>query len=324
MASACEVHIRLNFDSIICSGDFVNLDPENMVKILKQDDLVVQNEAMLYNGVVRWLNLQQSKLEDENAMIENEDAEMKDHKDILEYIRYLLMLVMQHVRFPMMKPREIADLLRSPLVKENIDFFMEKMSKSVDIHSGSIMEDTWLKKNKHLMKPRIYFAENYSTTIYIENLEALPRFHKIPCDFETDSSVFETRDCSKRNRWSAFFYPKGVLFDPCYLIHLQGRYEIPENVVNTVRLNITCKELIKPGRFKFSVLAFGLGGELEHVIIVKNVEKHIPNVNYFFHIDNIMPFHILNPPEEHTLNYDNSSSICNKAIKIMIIIIPLS
>ncbi|XP_044756355.1 BTB/POZ domain-containing protein 17 isoform X2 [Coccinella septempunctata] len=328
MARVCEEFIKLNFEAVANSADFVNLDPENMVPILKQDDLVVYNEAMLYKCVVRWLNLQKSKLE-ENAKLGNDNTEVDKDEELTEYMNYLTVLVMQHVRFPMMKPREIADLLRSPLVKENTEFFMERMSISVELHSGSRenIEASWLEENQHLIQPRLYTAENYSAIIWIEDFTSLPKFHVVSCDFQTDCSVFEDRNCSERSRWVAHFHPKGILFDPCYLIRWQGRYEIPEKVLPTVRLSISSKRLCKPGKFKFSILVYGVRGDIEHVMTVKSEIHYITDVNKYINIDNVIPFQFLNPSEGETQHdYDNTNftGMHSKELKLQIIVTRIS
>lgn len=43
--------------------DFSNIDTDIFIKILSQDDIVVINEMVLYNCVIRWLELQRLKIE---------------------------------------------------------------------------------------------------------------------------------------------------------------------------------------------------------------------------------------------------------------------
>lgn len=44
--------------------------------------------------------------------------------------------VMMYIRFPMMTPRELADLLMSPLIKQNKEFFVDRMAVGMKYHSG--------------------------------------------------------------------------------------------------------------------------------------------------------------------------------------------
>lgn len=42
-------------------------------------------------------------------------------------------------------------------------------------------------------------------------------------------------------------YPKGVWFRKCFLIVWQGTVEVPESVLRTVRVSVTCKDPPKSG-----------------------------------------------------------------------------
>ena len=44
--------------------------------------------------------------------------------------------VMLHVRFPMMTPRQLAELLLVPLTSRHKDFFVERMAMGMSFHSG--------------------------------------------------------------------------------------------------------------------------------------------------------------------------------------------
>jgi hypothetical protein len=52
----------------------------------------------------------------------------------------LVVEVMSHVRFPMMSPRQLADLLLSPLTKTYKEFFVERMAIGMAFHSGAIYD----------------------------------------------------------------------------------------------------------------------------------------------------------------------------------------
>jgi hypothetical protein len=56
--------------------------------------------------------------------------------DINAHMEQLVVEVMSHVRFPMMSPRQLADLLLSPLTKTYKEFFVERMAIGMAFHSG--------------------------------------------------------------------------------------------------------------------------------------------------------------------------------------------
>lgn len=48
----------------------------------------------------------------------------------------LVVEVMSHIRFPMMSPRQLAELLLSPLTTKYKEFFVERMAIGMSFHSG--------------------------------------------------------------------------------------------------------------------------------------------------------------------------------------------
>lgn len=67
---------------------------------------------------MKWLNYQKKKFPEENDM------------------EQLVVEVMSNIRFPMMSPRQLAELLLSPLTTMYKEFFVEKMAIGMSFHSG--------------------------------------------------------------------------------------------------------------------------------------------------------------------------------------------
>jgi len=81
--------------------------------------------------VVKWLELQKERLShDASNTVGDIDAHMEQ----------LVVEVMSHVRFPMMSPRQLADLLLCPLTKTYKEFFVERMAIGMAFHSGMIYD----------------------------------------------------------------------------------------------------------------------------------------------------------------------------------------
>lgn len=125
----CQNFIKWNFESVANTPDFSNFDVDMFIKILEQDDIVVRNEMVLYNCVVRWLELQKIKLY----------QLMSSSADIEECYKSMVERIMKYIRFPMMTPRELADLLLSPLIKQHKEFFVDRMAIGMKYHSGNII-----------------------------------------------------------------------------------------------------------------------------------------------------------------------------------------
>lgn len=87
---------------------------------------------MFCSCVVKWLDLQKQRLSrDTPNTVGDIDAHMEQ----------LVVEVMSHVRFPMMSPRQLADLLLSPLTKTYKEFFVERMAIGMAFHSGAIYDE---------------------------------------------------------------------------------------------------------------------------------------------------------------------------------------
>ncbi|KAJ9577327.1 hypothetical protein L9F63_006071 [Diploptera punctata] len=117
----CQNFVKWNLELVAETTDFGNFEPEILVSLLQQNDLVVHNEMVLYNCVVKWLNLQKERL-------------LQDSEDTEAHMEQLVVEVMSHVRFPMMSPRQLAELLLSPLTKKYKEFFVERMAIGMSFH----------------------------------------------------------------------------------------------------------------------------------------------------------------------------------------------
>lgn len=124
-----------------------------------------------YSYVVKWLDIQFERILEESGS----EAEA-DEKIII-----LINEVMSNIRFPMMDSRQLAGLLLSPLVMKYKDFFIEKMAVGVAFHKGErnekIDELQCSENGKLLFTPRLYTAEQWSSSIVINNFSGLPSYH---------------------------------------------------------------------------------------------------------------------------------------------------
>lgn len=118
VAEKCVNFIKWNLESVANNPEFGELEIELLVALLEQNDLVIYNEMVLYNCVMRWLDLQKIRL-----------LQMQVNKDELEdRMDHCVQTVMNQIRFPMMSPRELADLLLSPLINKYKEFLVDRMS----------------------------------------------------------------------------------------------------------------------------------------------------------------------------------------------------
>lgn len=125
VAEKCINFIKWNLEAVANNPEFGELEAELLIGLLQQNDIVVYNEMVLYNCVMRWLDLQKVRLIQSKATQLEIDTELDR----------LVQNVMTYIRFPMMTPRELADLLLSPLIKLHKEFFVDRMAigNSIDL-----------------------------------------------------------------------------------------------------------------------------------------------------------------------------------------------
>lgn len=196
-----------------------------LISILEMDELVIYDEMTLFHSMVKWTEMQDEQ--NENSVIQ----------------------VFSYIRFPMMSPRQLADLLQCPLTLRYKEFFVERMAMAMAFHSGSqggrLSEalqqlNSSRSRDAQLFTPRLYTAEKWSTHLTLENFTSLPAYHTRTLLL---SSPVSCADCESDtcNEWVIEFSPKGVWFRSCFLIVWQGNMEVPETVLRTVRLSLTLK-----------------------------------------------------------------------------------
>ncbi|KAK4881442.1 hypothetical protein RN001_004761 [Aquatica leii] len=288
VANLCQNYIKWNFESVANTPDFSNFETELLCDLLKQSDLVVYNEIVLYNCIVRWLDLQRIHM---NQLKLNE-------AEIQSQMQTTVNIVMKCIRFPMMSPREIADLLLSPLLKQYSHIMLQHMAfgmlfqngKNEDLDKFYSTEDERL-----LCTPRLYTCDRFNSTLLIENVPNIPSYNVTTLVFSTHMSAAEY-ESDKLREWVVDLYPKGVCFKKCYLIVWQGTLEVPERVKSTVRLSLTCREFIGNFKANVAILLYGTQGGVEHIMQVKQRTHHFNFQDQVLVIDNLIPFEELNPP----------------------------
>lgn len=288
IAKRCQNYIKWNLETVANSPDFSNFEVDMLVDLLKQHDVVVYNEMKLFNCIVRWLNLQRIRWQKTDLTKSEIDLHMK----------HLMEAVMSYIRFPMMSPRELADLLLSPIVREYKDFFVERMAIGMTYHSNNqklMLELLAEEENRLQFIPRHYTSDSYSAGLLVDNIHSLPSYYTCTFVFSTHLSSAEY-DSEKVVEWVADFYPKGVWFQKCSLIVWQGTLEVPEEILRTVRLSLTCRELIKENmRVHVAVLIYGKENNTEYVTDVVERVHHFNSQNRVLNIDDLIPFEQLNP-----------------------------
>ncbi|XP_050738861.1 uncharacterized protein LOC127009649 [Eriocheir sinensis] len=360
ISSVCLNHFKWNLEQVATHEDFASCDLDLLTTVLAEHDVVVHDEMTLYNIVVSWLHQQAEKILSPTPvqtpgepptnhgshtpgtssavhcfpltppsitaaccrlhLRRDSTTSSFDYGDRMEWLTYE---VMKFVRFPMMTPRQLAELLLVPLTIKYKEFFVTRMAIGMSFHSGQwervreIIRDPE-PSNRLLFTPRLYTAEQWSASLTVDNLPGLPAYHTRTLVFSTPASASEL-DCDSQLEWIVELYPKGVWFRKFYLIVWQGTVEVPEAVLRTVRLAVTAKD-VEYARVRVAVLVFAVQEGIEYIVNVVSTNYIFSTDDNLLNLDDILPFDNLNnPPERKRYLQEPCDSL-----KIHIVISPLS
>ena len=95
--------------------------------------------------------------------------------------------VIQHVRFPMMTPAQLADLLLSPLSQSHTEMLVDKIRTAMEYHKDQLNLPAATRKNRFhvqvpgldpaLFTPRLYTTESFCASLTIDHVPNLPSYH---------------------------------------------------------------------------------------------------------------------------------------------------
>lgn len=322
VAQACQNFVKWNLEMVAETSDFGNFHHEILARLLKHNDIVVHNEMTVYNCVVHWLELQRQQLM----------QEVESEQQLEMQMEALVQEVMANVRFPMMTPRQLAELLLSPLTKQYKEFFIERMAIGMSFHSGHTqrVQEVTEAEGGLLFTPRLYTADKWSSLLAIENFNQLAPYHTRTLVFMSHA-VFAEYAGEKTCEWIIDLHPKGVWFRKFYLIIWQGTVEVPESVLSTVRVSLTCKDPPSDGedlRVKVGILITGIQDGVEHIMSVIQRNHRFSENDKVLNLDDILAFDELNENLIDTKGEKRPSSYLVGAnrdvLKIHVVIAPLS
>ncbi|CAG0894860.1 unnamed protein product [Cyprideis torosa] len=244
-----------NFELISSSPDFFSVDADSLEELCSRDSLVVMDEYSLFCAVSNWAQKQ---------------------PDLNEQ---LVEKVFSPIRFPMMTPRQLANLLLLPVVKEYKNFFVEKMVIAMGYHTNS-QESLGAEDTETLFRPRSYLSDRWSCCLVIENYTTMPSYASSQLLFTTDWSLRDS-DSPQTKEWALEIFPKGIWFKPFSMIIWHGQLNIDETIIKVCRIGLTARKVTEPFRARVSLLFYSEFQEISYVFKTVSRICHFSFVTLF-------------------------------------------
>uniref|UniRef100_A0A1B0GLD6 BTB domain-containing protein n=2 Tax=Lutzomyia longipalpis TaxID=7200 RepID=A0A1B0GLD6_LUTLO len=289
VTDACQRFMKWNLDIVADSKDFVDLDVNILIVLLQQNDLVLKSEFELFTYLEKWLMFRKQQIEMEASA---------STEDVAHQIQQLLEATVSHIRFAMMMPHELANLLLRPIVSINKAFFVDLIAIGMSYHSGQeerVMEIRQTEVGQLQFTPRLYTTDVWGLSMSITEFEKIEDFQNVAALFFSKSNLSEFQE-DQTITWELDFFPRGIRFNRAkliyvYNINVQG-VDIPEAILKTVRLRVTCKDENLKGeqRFKIGVLITGVQNQITHIRTVHERVHYFSRSNRVLNIDNLLPY----------------------------------
>lgn len=172
----------LNLSIVSSSRDFIDFDPNNLISILQQNDLVIESESKLFDIVEHWLmNKRDQILHEESLSDEEKQSHMKS----------LVEGVCAYIRFPMMNFAELAAVPLKPIVAVAKDFFMDRVALGFSFHANQTLPAD---PEFNQFTPRLYTSDTFSFMM------AIPEIHKVEDYKNYAAGFFSLQELSARDQ----------------------------------------------------------------------------------------------------------------------------
>lgn len=304
--------LRLNIETVGYTKDFIDIDPNNLCILLQQNDLVIKNEAKLFDIVVHYLMLKKEQVEQEESL---SDEDKQSH------MKSLIEGICCYIRYPMMTVQELATIPLMQITSFCKEFFCDKMALGMNFHANPEISP----KNDYLQyTPRLYTSDNFCLEMIIPEIHKVENYKTFgACMFSLEDFPYTDSADENTIQWEIDFFPRGIRYNRAQLINIyslqttQGRIEVPESILRTVRVRCTCKSVQQEMRFKIAVLISGSQNNIIHIKTLHTRTSYFSRETRVINFDNLIPF------EE--LDTDNSIYLIGKNrdnIRIHVIILP--
>ncbi|GAB0089292.1 BTB/POZ domain-containing protein 17 [Sergentomyia squamirostris] len=289
VTDACQRFMKWNLEIVADSKDFVDLDIIILIVLLQQNDLVLKSEFELFTYVEKWILFRKQQIETEANVSPEEQVRQ---------IQQILECTVIHIRFAMMTPNELANLLLRPIVSLNKAFFVDLIAIGMCYHSGQeerVAEIRQTDAGQLQFTPRLYTTDVWGLSMSIPQFDKIEDFQNVAALFFSKSNLSEFQE-DQTITWELDFFPRGIRFNRAKLIYVYNiniqSVDIPEAILKTVRLRVTCKDENLEGeqRFKIGVLITGVQNQITHIRTVNERIHYFSRTNRVLNIDHLLPY----------------------------------
>lgn len=233
--------LRLNIEIVGYSRDFITIDPNNLVTLLQQNDLVVKSEVVLFDIVERWVMQKREQIEAEESLTDEE--KQSDMKTLIEG-------VCTHIRYPMMSISELATIPFRPITTFSKEFFYDRVALGMSFHANQPFANSDPDISFQYM-PRLYTSDHFCLEMKVDEIHSVENYKTFCACFFSLMELDNSSETLEENnvQWEIDFYPRGIRYNKAQLINVyhmpmnpqQGPVEVPETIMRTVRVKCTCK-----------------------------------------------------------------------------------
>ena len=166
--------------------EWLGLDPDQLVELLRSSDLVIRDEYELWGAVVKWLT----------TPLHPVRAGIRDH---------LLREILPHVRFPMMTPEQLSALEETTVVAEHMALFAPFLLKAYRYHALPLAARMTASDFNTAFLLRNYTALRWDKRLIVASVSSIQKCSEVSLRFTTRASTFPAQTWE----WELKLYPKG-------------------------------------------------------------------------------------------------------------------
>lgn len=197
ITDAIQRFLKWNLDIMADARDFVDLDINILIALLQQNDLVLKNEYELFTYAENWFNMKKRQIDVEQTTSSITDEEKAQN------LQDMLRSIFVHIRYPMMSPREFANLLLKPIIKQDADFFVQCISNGMAFHAAQV---ECIRKVRQSIEgasqftPRLYTSDTYCFSMDVSDFENVQNYERFAFCFFSLRNLSENDNQKEERR----------------------------------------------------------------------------------------------------------------------------